>query len=130
MGTSPFVAVKLPVETNTKLPKNMAGLATGEPSAKLPRPRLSAAERLWRLEEALAFSRAHLAAGPQPARALLNAARTAGIAERTLHRAKDLLGVTTQRIGGYAGHGQWVWYPLPCEVTPSRLRLLRVEQQW
>lgn len=53
----------------------------------------------------MAFLRQHLASGPQPARTLLKAARKAGIAERTLHRAKDLLDVTSERSGGYAGHG-------------------------
>ena len=70
--------------------------------------RLSAAERLRRLEEAMVFLRQRLATGPQPARMLLQAANTAGIAERTLHWAKDLLGVTTERSGCYGGHGQWV----------------------
>ena len=131
MGIGPFAAsTKLPTGTNAKLPNHTAagpssddphpsaklpkgtdGAETIEPVTKLPKPRLSAAERLRRLEEARAFLRQHLAAGPQPARTLLKAAKTAGIAERTLHRAKDLLGVTTERSGGYAGHGQWVWFP-------------------
>ena len=85
MDTAPFAV-------NAKLPKRMAGLASGEPSAKLPnraddlaaiepdtklpfdaraklpKPRLSAEERLRRLEEAMAFLRQHLAAGPRQAR--------------------------------------------------------------
>lgn len=81
---------------------------TIKPGAKLPNQRLSVAELLRRLEEALAFLRQHLAFGPQPARALLKAARAAGIAERTLHLAKDLLGVTTEHTGW---HGQWIWQP-------------------
>jgi hypothetical protein len=112
MGTQPFVANgKLPSGTNVKLPKSAATLTRGEYTPKLPLLRLSAAERLRRLEEAKVFLSQHLAAGPQPARVLLNAAAKAGIAERTLHRAKDLLMVTTEREGGYAGHGHWVWYP-------------------
>ena len=136
MDTNPFVArIKLPIGTNAKLPKHATGSVSSEPSAtlpdvadavasiepgtklpngtspKLPKLRLSTAERLRRLEEAMAFLRQHLAAGPQPARVLLKAANNAGIAERTLHRAKDLLGVTTERSGGYAARGQWVWYP-------------------
>jgi hypothetical protein len=96
MGMAPFPAsAKVPNRTDTKLPQ----------------PLLSPAERLRRLEEAKAFLCRQLAGGPQPARMLLSNARAAGIAERTLHRAKDLLGVTTERAGGYAGYGQWVWYP-------------------
>ena len=59
----------------------------------------------------MALLHQRLAAGPQPARVLLKAAKAAGIAERTLHRAKDLLGVTTERSGGYGAHGQWGWFP-------------------
>lgn len=77
----------------------------------MPSQRSSAAERLRRLEEAKAFLRAHLAAGSQPARALLKAARAAGIATRTLHRAKDAIGVRPERSGGYGAHGQRIWYP-------------------
>jgi hypothetical protein len=91
---------------------------------KLPKPRLSVAERLWQLVEAMAFLCQHLAAGPQPARVLLKAARTAGIAERTLHRAKDALGVRPERSGGYGAHGQWTGYPLQAagEVVSTSAR--------
>ena len=77
----------------------------------MPSQRVSAAERLRRLAEAKAFLRQYLATGPQPARTLLKAARAAGIATRTLHRAKDALGVRPERSGGYGAHGQWTWYP-------------------
>ena len=122
MGIDPFAAnAQLPPGTNPKLPKSTVGPSSGAPNTKLPndaeaslpKPRLSAAERLRRLEEAKVFLRQHLAAGPQPARSLLKTAKAAGIAERTLHRAKDLLDVTTERAGGYAEHGQWIWYPPP-----------------
>ena len=100
MGTYPFVV-------STKLP-------TGT-HAKVPQQRLSAEERLRRLEEAIVFLRQQLAASPQPATMLLQAAYAAGIAERTLHRAKDVLGVTTEHTGW---HGQWVWRP-PAAVSAS-----------
>lgn len=92
MGIDPFAAVKLPSGTH----------------AKLPKPQLSTEERLRRLEEAIAFLHQQLAAGPQPAKTVLQAAYSAGIAERTLHRAKDVLGVTSEHTGW---HGQWVWRP-------------------
>lgn len=118
----------MPDRTHATLPKRTAGPSSGEPSSKLPngavdeitatnphatlpKPQMSTAERLRRLEEAMAFLRQHLAAGPQPARTLLKAAYQVGIAERTLHRAKDLLGIRTTRAGGYAERGQWIWYP-------------------
>lgn len=67
--------------------------------SKRPILQLSSAERLHRLEEAITFLRQHLAAGPQPAKILLQAATSAGIAARTLHRAKDVLEVTTEHTG-------------------------------
>jgi hypothetical protein len=120
MGISPFVAnAKLPSRTNAKVPNEAEAMLPPEtnaqmpfgPAAQMPSQRISAAERLRRLEEAKAFLRAHLAIGPQPARSLLKAARAAGIATRTLHRAKDALGIRPERSGGYGAHGQWTWYP-------------------
>jgi hypothetical protein len=56
MGTTPF-------DASAKLP-------TG-PVPKLPKQRLSAEERLRRLEEAIAFLQQHLATGPHPTKTLL-----------------------------------------------------------
>jgi hypothetical protein len=72
---------------------------------------MSAAERLRRLEEAKAFLRQQLVGSPQPARAMLKAAKAAGIAKRTLHRAKASLGVQVHR-DGWGKRGRWVWLPL------------------
>ncbi len=106
MGIGPFAGnAKMPSRTN----------------AKLPKPRVSAEERLRRLEEAIAFLRQRLAAGPQPAKTLLQAAYTAGIAERTLHRAKDVLGVTTEHTGW---HGQWIWQP-PSAAPTSQAAMFK-----
>jgi hypothetical protein len=69
---------------------------------------VSAEERLRRLEEAKAFLLMQVADGPQPAWAILRAARAAGIATRTLNRAKAALGVRVQREG-CGGQGQWMW---------------------
>lgn len=107
MGTTLFAA-------NMKLPT--------EPAPKRPIQRLSTEERLRRLEEAIAFLRQHLTDGPQPAKALLQAAYSAGIAERTLHRAKDVLGVTTEHTGW---HGQWVWQPPIRQSVPQAAILER-----
>lgn len=84
------------------------GTAPFASSAKVPKLRLSAAERLRRLEEAKAFLRRHLATSPVPARVLIKEASAVGIANRTLHRAKDALGVQVQRQGWGQG-GQWFW---------------------
>ena len=125
MGIAPFGGVaKMPMRTNAKLPIPARASLLGGTNAKMPldsaatmpSPYSSAAERLRRLEEAKAFLRQHMTAGPQPARTLLKAARAAGIATRTLHRAKDALGVRPERSGGYGAHGQWTWYPQRQEV--------------
>ena len=125
MDITRFAAsTKLPSGTNAKMPNVvdtllLSGTNTKMPlgsSAKVPSQRISAVERLRRLEEAKTFLRQHLVAGPQPARTLLKAARAAGIATRTLHRAKDALGVRPERSGGYGAHGQWTWHSL----EPSR----------
>jgi hypothetical protein len=74
---------------------------------------MSAEERRRRLEEAKAFLRQQMATGSIPARRLLQAAAAEGIAERTLYRAKETLGITTARAGGYGASGQWMWSPPP-----------------
>jgi hypothetical protein len=102
-GGSATSSLSLPLSVADTLPSSRT-------YAKMPNQHSSAAERLRRLEEAKAFVRVHLAAGPQPARRLLRAARAAGIATRQLHRAKDALGVRPERLGGYGAHGQWTWY--------------------
>lgn len=86
--------------------------------AKVPTRTVSTQERLRRLEEAKAFLGQHLADGPQPAHQLIIDAKTAGIASRTLHRAKDALGVQVQRRGWGQG-GQWVWIPLVWRNPPA-----------
>ena len=55
-------------------------------------------------EEAAAFLREVLADGPVPARTVLAEADAAGIAEKTLKRAKKRLGVASDR-----GDGAWSW---------------------
>jgi hypothetical protein len=85
-------------------------MATGKtPFGALARrsiQRLSAAERLLRLEEAKGFLSQHLAASQEPAQTVLKAANVAGLATRTLHRAKasrvggNRLGVRTARSKG------------------------------
>lgn len=103
--------VSLPIGTNAKMPNEPEARSMSGTQAEMITQSLSELDRLRRLEEAKAFLRQHLSAGPQPARTLLKAARVAGIATRTLHRAKDALGVKPERSGGYGAHGQWTWYP-------------------
>jgi hypothetical protein len=46
---------------------------------------------------------------PADAREVMAEARQLGVAERTLQRAKALVGVRSTRIGGAAGKGRWRW---------------------
>lgn len=64
-----------------------------------------------RLDEACSFLREVLAEGPVDAREVLRQARDAGIAEITLRRAKERLGVRAVKRGGHFGgvEQRWLW---------------------
>jgi putative DNA primase/helicase len=59
-------------------------------------------------DEAVEFLRVELADGPKPAKEVDEAARMAGITEKPLRRAKDHLGVKSERHG-FGKEGAWVW---------------------
>ena len=62
------------------------------------------------LDEAADFLEAELALGPVPAKQLIQAARKAGISERTLTRTKKALGVSSKKIGKPGDTVQsWCW---------------------
>ena len=48
-----------------------------------------------------------LSSGPRPAKDIIASARTAGIADHTLRRACNSLGVERRRVGGRNGHWDW-----------------------
>jgi AAA domain-containing protein len=58
-----------------------------------------------------------LTAGPVAAKDMERLARDAGIAKRTLDRAKGVLGVKSTRIGELGQGGKWVW-ALPSDGDP------------
>lgn len=62
-----------------------------------------------REDEAKDFLADMLAEGPQPVSELRKLARQAGIANRTLDRAKQALGITSHRVGKLGSSGEWVW---------------------
>lgn len=64
------------------------------------------AEQQTRRQEAENFLRGALSEGPQPAKDVLSAARSAGISKATLYRARRSLGVETRRKG-YQGALEW-----------------------
>jgi hypothetical protein len=57
------------------------------------------------LEEAVEFLKEELAGGPVPSKELLKKAKAEGISEKTLRRAKSLLGVESKM----QGRERWVW---------------------
>jgi hypothetical protein len=79
-------------------------------------PRLDAHEHSA-VDEAKDFLRAELADGPKLARQVIKDAHEAAIAEKTLRRAKSDLGVLSDREGGIAGKGRWLW-ALPKRANP------------
>jgi len=72
------------------------------------------------LDEATAFLREALASGPRPAAEVKIAAKEAGIAERTLERARLRAGILTRKEG-FAG-APWVWMP-PFSPRPNTLQV-------
>ena len=64
-------------------------------------------ERRRKQAEAIAFLQHALIGGRRPAHAILREAAHAGIAERTLYHAKEVLGIESVRQGYTGGH--WVW---------------------
>jgi hypothetical protein len=58
--------------------------------------------------EAVEVLRAILATGPVPAEDVKKEAREAGVAEKTLLRAKAVVGVTSRKVG-FTGKGIWQW---------------------
>ena len=83
-------------------------LAVDEPEAR--------SERRER-ENAVTFLRDMLRDGPAASKALQADAKENGIAQRTLWRAKDELGVKADRVGTSSGKVAWYWrLPSPDEV--------------
>lgn len=71
--------------------------------------RVTDASESSREDEAKDFLSDMLSEGPQPAKELFRLAREAGIAKRTLERAKSALGVTSERVGRPGADGGWAW---------------------
>jgi putative DNA primase/helicase len=69
--------------------------------------------------EAADFLSGALACGPLPAKVIRADARKAGIALRTLDRAKSVLSVKSERRGGLGGEGGW-WWSLTSAVQPGK----------
>lgn len=66
------------------------------------------------LDDARAFIREELDGGERPAREILSAARSSGVAEKTLKRAKRLEGVSSRRV-----NGAWIWTLPRGPVAPN-----------
>ena len=71
-----------------------------------------------RIEEAGSFLLGSLSSGPLPSLEVKDRATDAGIAERTLERAKDKLGIMAKR-DGYGDDGAWLWELPPKTAKPG-----------
>jgi hypothetical protein len=72
-------------------------------------------------EEAQEFLRTVLGGGPRPSLEVIRESRAVRIAEVTLRRAKQTLGVLARKVGQPRGEGQhWVWELPPKMVTDCR----------
>jgi hypothetical protein len=60
------------------------------------------------VQDAMDVLRTILEGGPMPSEEIKKETRRAGVADRTLHRAKSLLGVKSRKVG-FAGKGAWQW---------------------
>jgi hypothetical protein len=71
------------------------------------------------LRDASEFLTDLLASGPVAATDVERQRRAAGIAPRTLARAKKAMGVASRRVGGIADQGSWQWSlpPNPAAVA-------------
>jgi hypothetical protein len=91
-----------------------AGFSSYEASDLL---QISPEKRTARMNEAVEFLRDFLAANPQPSQSVIVAGARAGHAERTLKRAKQALGVSSEKLGGF--NGGWYWVLPPDEIKQS-----------
>jgi len=74
-------------------------------------------ERRGALGKAVGFLREALAGGPRTVEEIRRGAREAGIADRTLTRAKAILGVKSRKT---TGSGPWVWELDGSETPPDQ----------
>jgi len=79
-------------------------------------------------EDAREFLRVELGDGARPAKAIRRAAGDSGISSRTLDRAKTSLGVRSEREGGIAEEGKWLWR-LPEASTKDAQPLAQIEHE-
>jgi len=82
-----------------------AGVSSLTKGDLLAGDRILVDEEKTALREACDFLQDILADGPVDSKQIKKEARKAGIAEKTLHRAKSQCGITAKKIG----HEKWVW---------------------
>jgi putative DNA primase/helicase len=75
------------------------------------------APAMLKRDTAAKFLRDILVNGPMPVKWIKTAATQAGIAWRTVQRARDDLCVIASRVGGFASEGEWQWQ-LPDDDLP------------
>ncbi|MBI2321340.1 MAG: AAA family ATPase [Chloroflexi bacterium] len=78
------------------------------------------------MDEAKDWLRSALMTGARPSKDLQREARGAGIADITLRRAREALGIRPQRVG-YGSAGEWMWaLPTTAEQASSEPKMLNM----
>ncbi|MBI4506415.1 MAG: AAA family ATPase [Chloroflexi bacterium] len=78
------------------------------------------------MDEAKDWLRSELMTGARPSKVLQREARGAGIADITLRRAREALGIRPQRVG-YGSAGEWMWaLPTTAEQASSKPKMLNM----
>lgn len=121
VAKSSYAALAASVELSLTVPAGAAhptvgwrGEVPGTTAADLLRPHGDAEDRSA-LDEAVEWLRGELGDGERPAGEVQSAARSAGVAVKTLRRARERVGVVTRREG-FGARGGWLW-SLP-EIAP------------
>jgi hypothetical protein len=86
--------------------------AAAPPEAPTPKSTPQAATPViptGKREEAVVWLARQLDRGPLGAAEVVERAKVAGISQRTLRRAKTVLGVWSVRLGGVGAAGFWAW---------------------
>ena len=76
-----------------------------QPNALARKPKASDSK----LKKACKWLISELAGGPRRVKELEKLAKSEGLTWRTVENAKEELGIKSQRAGGAAGKGHWVW---------------------
>lgn len=79
-------------------------------------------------DEAVAYLRAMLAAGPRAVDDIRAEAKRLGVKDSTLRSAKEAAGVKSERVGGVGAAGSWIWR-LPANPSTPAAKVTKMPTQ-